>query len=130
MKPEYTVKKSIWGAVTPLRVIFCWLIIPLIIMIAEMVSNNCTTIEFYKDKVVAKSGVLNKKERTNVFTGVLAVSVEQSIFGRMLNYGNVIVDVQGKWDISTEKISDPDGLKSYLEGRTVQAQNINFIAQA
>ncbi len=127
---KYQVKKSIWAAVTPLCLLFFWLVIPLIIMIFRMIRNANETIEFYDDKVIQKSGVLSKRETSNVFAGVLAVSVEQSIIGRILGYGNVHIDIQGKWDINTNGVKDPRALKAYLESRVVSAGGINFIAHS
>ena len=89
MKPEYVATKSAWGAVTFLRVVLFWLIVPLIIMIGHIVILKHERIEFYSNQVVVKSGVLNKKQRKSAFTGVMCVSVEQSLLGRICNYGNV-----------------------------------------
>ena len=119
MKPEYVATKSAWGAVTFTRVILFWLIVPLIIMIWDIIVLRNETIEFYQNQIVVKSGVLNKKQRKCAFMGVMSVSVEQSLFGRMFNYGNVKVDVTGKWDIDTNGINNPQELVYYLEKRIV-----------
>lgn len=89
--------------------------IPLIIQIARILSAKCYSIEFYDNKIVVKSGVLSKQETQSVFAGVYCVSVEQSFFGRIFNYGSVSVDCPGKWDVNTENIKDPSALKKYLE---------------
>ncbi len=122
---QYQVKKSSWAALTPLCLLFFWLVIPLIIMIFRMIKNANETIEFYDNKVVHKSGILSKREKSNVFAGVLAVSVEQSFLGRIFGYGNVRVDIQGRWDIDTSGVKDPHALKEYLESRVVPATGIN-----
>lgn len=127
MKPEYVATKSAWAAVTPLRVLFFWLIIPLIVMIVSIAVTKCERIEFYQDRIVVKSGLINRRERTQVFTGVIAVSVYQSLWGRICNYGDLIVDVAGRWDIGTEHICNPNGLKEYLEGRTIRQGQFQHI---
>lgn len=126
MTPNYTVKKSIAASLSPLCIIFFWLIIPLIIQIVRILNATCETIEFYDDKIVCKSGILNKRERQSVFAGVYCVSIEQSLIGRILNYGDIAVDAPGKWDVSMSRVHNPKGLKSYLESK-ITTKNTNFI---
>ena len=127
MVPEYVATKSAWKAVTFLRVVFFWLIVPLIIMIGHIIILKNEVIEFYPNQIVVKSGVLNKKQRKTAFIGVLSVSTEQSLIGRLFNYGDVKVDVPGKWDINTEGVSNPQGLAEYLETRIVTSRNTTTI---
>ena len=130
MKPNYVAKKLVWGAITFWRVVFFWLIIPLIAMIVGIIAAKNETIEFYDEKVIRKKGIIAKSESQTIFSGVLAVSVQQSVIGRIFNYGDVYMDVQGKWDIDTTMISNPSGLKKYLEDKTVSAGSINYIQNA
>lgn len=127
MSPEYVATKSAWGAVTFLRVVFFWLIIPLIVMICHIVILKHEKIEFYHNQIVVKSGVLSKKQRKSAFMGVLSVSTEQSLFGRIFKYGDVRVDVPGKWDVNTTGISDPQALANYLETRIVSNRDATTI---
>ena len=115
MKPNYVAKKSVAAVLSFWLILFFWLVIPLIIQIARILSAKCYSIEFYDNKVVVKSGVLNKKERQSVFAGVYSVSVSQSVIGRIFKYGTVMVDCPGKWDVNTEGIKSPADLKKYLE---------------
>ncbi len=126
MKPNYVAKKSVWAAITPLCVLFFWLVIPLLVMIWRMIANSYKIMEFYDDKIIVRSGVLNKSENSCIFAGVLAVSVNQSLFGRIFNYGDLKIDVQGKWDIDTTGIKNPKALKEYLETRIASPANLNF----
>ncbi len=125
---RYEAKKSLWTAVTPMCILFCWLIIPVFIILFRMLSNSFKTVEFYDDKVVEKSGVLNKIEKSNVFTGVVAVSVKQSLLGRLLGYGDVRIDTRGKFDINTTGIKNPNGLKKYLEEHIISAKDMTFFS--
>lgn len=125
--PNYVASKTAWDAVTPLRILFFWLIIPLIILIVDIVRNKKDKIEFYDKYVIEKSGILSKKEKRSVFAGVYSVSVEQSVWGRIFNYGNVKVDVVGRWDINTYGISHPNELKKYLENYIVESNNIQSV---
>ncbi len=126
-KPNYVATCSAWSAVTFWRIIGSILIIPLIIMIVDIVKQKNKIIEFYDDYIIQKSGIFSKSEKQSAFTGVVGVSVQQSWGERMLNYGDVQVDVFGKWDIDTKGISNPNGLKRYLEGHFVKKGQMNNI---
>ena len=115
MKPNYVAKKSVTAVLSFWLIVFFWLVIPLIIQLARILSAKCYSIEFYDNKIVVKSGVLNKNERQSVFGGVYSVSVSQSFMGRIFNYGEIRVDCPGKWDINTNGTLDPLKLKEYLE---------------
>ena len=115
MKPNYVAKKSVTSVLSFWLIVFFWLVIPLIIQIARILSAKCYLIEFYDNKIVVKSGVLSKQENQSVFGGVYSVSVSQSFVGRIFNYGNIQVDCPGRWDIDTVGIKDPSALKKYLE---------------
>ena len=124
MQANYVAKKTAWSAVTFWRIAFFWLVIPLIIMIVDIFVKKSVTIEFYDGYIIQKSGVLSRKERRSVFPKVAAVSINQSLFGRMFNYGNVNVDVIGQWDVDLKGIAKPHDLKKYLEDKMVDADSI------
>ena len=70
MKPNYVAKKSKAAVLSIWLILFCWLIIPAIVQIVRLVKAHCYSIEFYDERIVIKSGVLNKNERQSVFAGV------------------------------------------------------------
>ena len=115
MEPLFIVRKSVCRAFTPLRILFIWLIIPLLVIIVRIIQLRCETIEFYSDKIIKRSGIFFKKEKRSAFTGVMGVSVSQGIMGRMFGYGDVHVDVAGKWDIRTNGVKNPHALQDFLE---------------
>ena len=125
--PNYVASKTAWNAVTPLRILLFWLIIPLIILIVDIIRNKKDKIELYDKYVIEKSGILSKKEKRSAFAGLYSVSVEQNVWGRIFNYGNVKVDVVGRWDINTYGISHPNELKKYLENYIVEPNNIQSV---
>ena len=127
MKPNYVAKKSVTAVLSFWLIVFFWLVIPLIIQIARILSAKCYSIEFYDNKIVVKSGVLSKQENQSVFGGVYSVSISQSFLGRIFNYGDVRVDCPGKWDVGTESIKDPAALKKYLENYITSDGMINII---
>lgn len=131
MKPNYIAKKSLWGAVTPVRIFLFFLIIPLIILIADMIRLSCHRIEFYDKKIVHKLGVFSKQEKVFYFTGVMSVYTHQSFIGRIFGYGDVKVDFQGRYDIGTDCIKRPNKLRDYLSHYIVTNQNnISFVERA
>ena len=62
MEPNYTARKSIAANLSFWLILFFWLVIPLIIQIFKILAAKNDIIEFYDDKVVCKSGILNKRE--------------------------------------------------------------------
>lgn len=127
MTPNYVVKKSAVSVLSVWLILFFWLVIPLIIQIARILSAKCYEAEFYDNKIVVKSGVLNKSENQSVFAGVYSVSISRSFFGRIFGYGDVRIDCPGRWDVDTSGIKDPEGLKRYLEGYITSAGMTNII---
>ena len=120
MKPNYVAHKSAWSCVSFLWILACVLVIPLIVLIFRIIAVKHYAIEFYDDKIIIKSGWLNTKKKQMVFMGVTSVSVEQSLWGKMFNYGTVVVDCVGKWDVnSTAYICNPNALEAYLQTRIV-----------
>lgn len=122
MKPDYVAKKSAWEVWSFGRVLLCFLILPIIVQIFRTITVKKYRVEFYHDKIVVKSGWLNTKTRQMVFMGVTAVSINQTLWGKLFGYGDVVVDCVGKWDVDTTTyIKDPDKLEAYLQTRIVQA---------
>ena len=124
-KADYVIRKSAWGVIKWWHILFGFLIIPLLIMLWDIINIKDETISFYGNKVVHKSGILNRHERVTIMTPVLSVTVNQTFLGRILNYGDINVDIYGgKWDINTEGIKSPRKAKKYLEARFANGQNI------
>lgn len=115
VKPNYVMKKSAWSVIRPWHILLGFLVVPLIIMIIKIINVKDDKIFFYNNKVVQTSGIFSRYERTNILTQVLSVTVKQTFWGRIFNYGNVYVDVVGKWDINMSGVKDPLKAKAYLE---------------
>ncbi len=94
----------------------------------KIIAAKFNKIIFYDSKVVERKGIINTKEKSSLMTGIVGVSVEQNFFGKIFNYGNVIIDKVGKgWDISTSCISRPNELKRYIEKLIEKVQISNNI---
>lgn len=114
-KPNYVMKRSAWSVIRPWHILLFFLVIPLLIMIWKIINVKDETISFYNNRVVEKSGILAKNEKTTVLTRMLSVSVHQTFWGRIFNYGDIYVDVIGKWDVNMKGIKKPKKAKMFLE---------------
>ena len=134
MKPDYVAKKSILGECGGkifICILFCWLIVPIFLMIYMIIEAKKFRIEFYKDKVIMHRGFLHTEEQQSILTTIVGVRINRSIAGNIFNYGDVVVDMVGRWDIDTRAIKDPVALKNHLKSIMDQtgAKNLNqFIA--
>ena len=112
-----------WASLTISVFCFLWQIIDIIRALRHR-------FEFYDDRVVEKEGILFTWERQGVFIGIYTVTVEQSIFGKIFNYGTVTVDYPGYWDIFKQKrIAAPHKLKRFLEGKMTRRSLNAIIAE-
>lgn len=129
MQPNYVAKKSAICALSFWGIVSCILIIPIFVLIYRIVALKMFRIEFYDDKIVTYSGLINKSKKQSVFMGVTATSIQQTLFGQIFNYGDIAVDCVGKWDVDTYGIKNPKALENYLQTKIVQAPATNkFVA--
>ena len=129
MEPNYVAKKSVFGECGGkifLCILFCWLIVPIFIMIYMIVKTKKFRLEFYKDKVIMRRGIVNTQESHSILTTIVGVRINRSMAGNIFNYGDVLVDMVGRWDIDTTAIKDPVSLKNYLEANMNQAGTANL----
>lgn len=129
MEPNYVAKKSVFGECGGkifLCILLCWLIVPIFIMIYMIVKTKKFRLEFYKDKVIMRRGIVNTQESHSILTTIVGVRINRSMAGNIFNYGDVIVDMVGRWDIDTTAIKDPVSLKNYLEAIMNQADTANL----
>ena len=118
MQPNYVAKKSVAGECGGkifLCVLLCWLIVPIIIMICLIVKTKKFRLEFYDTRVIMRRGVFNTEEQQSLLTTIVGVRINQTMGEQIFNYGDVIVDMVGRWDVDTHAIKEPNGLKKYLE---------------
>ncbi len=82
-------------------------------------------IEFYDDKIITYSGLINTNKKQTVFLGVTATQIRQSVMGQIFNYSDVVVDCVGKWDIDTKNIKNPSELENYLQSKIITPNQAN-----
>ena len=111
-EPNYIAKQSILPAFKWWRILFFWLVIPLISLIAHIIRLKCTYIEFYDSYYIKKWGVFVKRTQKVIFPKITSISTTKYILG----HGDVHIDTVGKiGDEVFEKISHPDDLRDFLE---------------
>lgn len=128
MEPLYIAKKSKLCSFSLLRILFCWLIIPIILIIIDILKTNVEKVEFFDKKVTERNGLISKNEKETTFKGVVSVNVQQSFWGRIFNFGEVYVDLVGKNNLHLEKIAKPYELKKFLETKIVDNSQTTIIA--
>ena len=96
----------------------------IIYILVKNLSAHSYKVIFYDDKYIVKSGIINTHEDELIFKGVLAVSIDQSLKGKMFNFGDVKVDVVGANNITLCGVKDPEALKKYLLSRKVDIADI------
>ena len=121
---EFVARKSTWRVVSFWWIVSCIFIIPIPILIYRIIAAQYEIITFYNDKIVLEKGLLNKSKRTIAYTGVFSVSMSQSLWQKLFNYGNVAVDLVGNNDLNTDYIKDPQKLVNYLETKVVRKENV------
>lgn len=128
MEPLYVAKKSKLCSFSLLRILFCWLIVPVIFIIIDMIKTNVEKVEFYDKKVTERNGLISKGEKETTFKGVVSVTVQQSFWGRIFNFGDVHIDLVGKNNLYLEKIANPYDLKKFLETKIIDDSQTTMIA--
>ena len=123
MNPLYVAKKSKLASFTLLRILFFWLIVPLILIILDIVRANIEKVEFYDNKVIEKTGIISKNEKNTIFKGVVSVSVNQGILGRLFRFGEVHIDLVGKNNLYLDKVKNPYELKKFLETKIIDVDD-------
>jgi uncharacterized membrane protein YdbT with pleckstrin-like domain len=117
-------RKSIWSEMSFLKVIFFWLIIP--IVVAVVVAKNYN-VHIDKKTISIKSGVFNKKNSAYAVGGITEVSVYQSFFGRIFNYGTVTLYLAGNKTVSLNGILNPESVKIYIDDLLLKTANSTHI---
>ena len=151
-RPEYVAKRSAWSIIRFWRILVFWIAVPvacyfavdllelelnpliipiawevlmLVIFICRLIKIKSHRVEFYRNKVVEKWGVFDIEKKSNVFTAVLAVKIDQKFWGRVFGYGEVKVDMVGPWDVDLTRIKKPKKLQDYLESRIAHVKGMH-----
>lgn len=99
------------GVFALLPVLICVAVLVISILVAKSYK-----IEVYSNRLVVRSGFISKKVKQSVMTPIVGVEIEQSVSGRLWNYGYVYIDKVGVgWDVDSHYIKNPVAFKEFLE---------------
>jgi uncharacterized membrane protein YdbT with pleckstrin-like domain len=66
-------------------------------------------------RVIYKTGIIGRKSEEMKLTSIETVEIEQGVFGRLLNFGDVKITGRGISDLVFKRIHDPLAVKRHIE---------------
>ncbi len=84
---------------------------------AGLVRKNSTEVAVSNRRVLIKTGFISRKTTEVILSKVESVGVDESTFGRILGYGNVIVRGTGGTTESFSRIANPEELSRQIQGQ-------------
>ena len=111
------VTKSVWAEMTFLKILLCWLIIP--VVVAVIVAKNYNVL-ITNTTINVSSGVFSKHNDEYAVAGITSISIGQSFWGRICNYGTVYISLAGNKHVSLYGIKDPSGVKKFLNSKLLK----------
>ena len=82
---------------------------------------------FYENRIISKYGVLSKHEAETSFVGISAICVDQSLFGRIFKFGDIHIDVIGKWKVTIKGAKYPMDAKEFLSKYIVKKEDVTAV---
>ena len=114
------VKRSTWAEMTLLKVLFFWLIIP--IVVAAVVAKHYV-VNITDKKIIVKSGVFNTSDSEYALAGVTQINVSKSFWGGICNYGTVTISLAGNKSVTLDGICNANGVKKFIENQLHKTAN-------
>jgi uncharacterized membrane protein YdbT with pleckstrin-like domain len=96
------------------------IVIGLLFVIHGIVKRNATRMTVTNMRVIAKIGIAARRTIELLLSRVESIGVEESVMGRMLGYGTVIVRGMGGTPESFDKVAHPLELRSYVQQQIAQ----------
>jgi len=84
---------------------------------AGLIRKNSTEVAVSNRRVLIKTGFISRKTTEVVLSKVESVGVNESTFGRMFGYGDVIVRGTGGTTESFSRIANPEELSRQIHGQ-------------
>ena len=98
---------GVFALFTWTRVGLALIALGLLVFIAVHLRNNSIELAVTNHKVVAKRGFLARRTLEQRLDKIDAIDVEQSVMGRILNFGDLTIHGTGVDAMSIRRISDP-----------------------
>ena len=117
-------RRSAWAEMSPLKWLWCWLIVPIII--ANVVAR-AYRVSLTDKKITVSSGILNKRMEEYALAGITRVSVEQSFFGQIFNYGTVVLYLAGDKSVYLSGIMQPSSVRDFVNKKLTKTASAEHI---
>lgn len=98
-----------------LIIVGCFLIFPIFIGLLMLLSLSKTEMVCTNKRVIYKTGIIAVKTQELRNTKVESISVQQSLFGRMFGYSDIVFCGSGNTNIKYRCVKDPIIVKSKYE---------------
>jgi uncharacterized membrane protein YdbT with pleckstrin-like domain len=98
------------------------LLIALVFIVRGILERNATEMTVTNKRVVAKVGVAARRTIELLLSRVESIGVEESMTGRMLGFGTVIVRGTGGTPESFDKIAHPLEFRTHVQQQIETAQ--------
>ncbi len=83
-----------------------------IFLIAAFIKYKSTELAFTNKRVIAKFGFISRRTVEINLAKVESIQVDQSLFGRMFNFGSLIISGAGTPQAPIPRISNPMGFRN------------------
>ena len=93
--------------------ILCFIAIGFLTIWKPLIDLFTTTLCFTNKKIIGKRGLIRTKTLEAPLNKINNASVEQGLFGKLMNYGTIRIDTSSGTYLFNH-ISDPNGFKSAL----------------
>jgi uncharacterized membrane protein YdbT with pleckstrin-like domain len=100
-----------WAAL----ILLWWVIIGIVIFFSMMIRRRTTEIGVTTHRFVEKTGLLSLHTSEIALPNIEGVKVEQSFWGRVLNYGHIRIEGTGIDAVIIPDIQDPIGFRAAIE---------------
>ena len=101
--------------------LWCVLVVTLPLAIYEWLKLRCTEIGVTNKRVVIKTGIISRHTEEMRIGSIETVEIRQSIWGRMLGFGDVHVTGKGTSDLVLHRMANPIDVKRRIEGVSIPA---------
>jgi uncharacterized membrane protein YdbT with pleckstrin-like domain len=92
------------------------LVLGLILAIGAAIKRSAAELAVTNKRVVVKTGLLRSHSTETLLRQIEGITVDQGIFGRIFNYGTIIIEGTGTDKVPYTRIADPQALRlSVLE---------------
>lgn len=89
-------------------------VLALVTLLGAFVRRQTSSLMISKDQVVWRTGWLNLSEKSVSVTEVIGVSLDQSLAGRLIGFGNIDIETRGVDHITVGGIESPDTVQELL----------------